>query len=122
VRMSIRLCALVSATSLLVLAGCAPSTRFEWGNYEGSLYSYYKAPSERAQYKAELVKAINAGVKSNRVAPGLYAELGYLQMEDGDIPAAQVSFSKEMALFPESKPFLTSISAKLFNTNGKPAS
>lgn len=96
-----------------LLCACAPQTRFEWGSYEPSLYAYYKNPSEKAQYEAALVKAINLGKKSNKVAPGLYAELGYIKLEDGDIAQAQANFDEEMRLFPESRPFLSGVTKRM---------
>ena len=99
-----------------LLCACAPQTRFEWGSYEPSLYAYYKNPSERAQYEAALVKAIDAGKKSNKVAPGLYAELGYMRLEDGDIAQAQVNFDEEMRLFPESRAFLSGVTKRMAPT------
>jgi hypothetical protein len=91
------------------MAGCAQQSRFVWGNYENSLYAYYKSPDERAQYEAALVKAIDLGTKQGKVAPGLCAELGYMQMEDGNLLEAQKDFAEEMTLFPESRPFLTNV-------------
>lgn len=90
-------------------AACAPQSRFEWGNYENSLYVYYKSPDQRAQYEAALVKAIELGRKKGKIAPGLCAELGYLQLENGNLLEAQKDFAEEMALFPESRPFLTNV-------------
>jgi len=93
----------------LMLGACQPATRFEWGTYEPALYSYYKSPSDRAQYQKALVNAIAQGHKTGKVAPGLCAELGYLQLEDGSFDAARASFEEEMRLFPESRQFLTGV-------------
>jgi hypothetical protein len=98
------------------LCACAPQTRFEWGAYEPSLYAYYKSPSERVKYEAALTKAIDLGKKSNKVAPGLYAELGYMRLEDGDIAQAQVNFDEEMRLFPESRAFLSGVTKRMAPT------
>ena len=98
--------ALLLATAL---GGCQPATRFEWGNYEPSLYAYYKDTGQRTQYRRALVSAIAAGTKSNKVAPGLHAELGYLDMEDGNLVEARANFEREIALFPESRQFLQGI-------------
>jgi hypothetical protein len=96
-----------------------PQTRFEWGTYEDSLYTYYKNPGDRAQYEKSLVNAIQAGTKSGRVAPGLCAELGYMQMEDGDLAGAKRNFEQEMQLFPESRPFLTGIIQRMAPTGAE---
>lgn len=105
-------CFVLSVAASLLFA-CAPQTRFEWGDYEPSLYAYYKSPSEKAQYEAALVKAINLGKKSNKIAPGLYAELGYMKLEAGDIAQAQANFDEEMRLFPESRPFLSGVTKRM---------
>lgn len=96
---------IVAATA----AGCAQQSRFVWGNYENSLYTYYKSPDQRAQYEASLVKAIELGKKNGKIAPGLCAELGYLQLENGNLLEAQKDFAEEMTLFPESRPFLSGV-------------
>ena len=96
----------------LALCACAPQSRFEWGSYEPSLYAYYKNSSERVAYETALVKAIDLGKKSNKVAPGLCAELGYMRLEDGDAAGAQANFNEEMRLFPESRFFLGNIARR----------
>lgn len=111
-RTAIRVSALV-AIAALGTAGCVPQTRFEWGSYEPSLYQYYKNPSDRAQYEKSLTQAIALGRKSNRIAPGLCAELGYMKLEDGNVAEAQTSFDEEMRLFPESRAFLTGVTKRM---------
>lgn len=98
---------------LFVLTACATPSRFEWGAYEPSLYAYSKAPERREEYRTVLVAAIREGEKTNRVAPGMYAELGYLYAEDDNNADALASFEKEISKFPESKSFLSSVAARL---------
>lgn len=105
---NVAICGLV----LLLLAACAPTTRFEWGSYEGSLYAYAKQPAQKEAFRTALVRAIEKGQQTNRVAPGLNAELGYLYLEDGDTQKAVALFEEEMRLFPESRKFLTSVVAR----------
>ncbi|MBI1361411.1 MAG: DUF4810 domain-containing protein [Alphaproteobacteria bacterium] len=99
----------LAAASACVLVGCATPSRFEWGGYEGSLYAYAKHPETRENYRKTLVAAIDKGERTNRLAPGLYAELGYLNLEDGQQTEAVADFKKEMAAFPEARPFLTGV-------------
>jgi hypothetical protein len=96
----------------LLLTGCATPSRFEWGGYESALYSYAKKPDLRPQYRAALEKAVEQGRKTNRLAPGLLAELGYLALEDGDIAVAVSLFEEEMRAFPESRAFLEVVVAR----------
>lgn len=104
---------LTAAGAGLLLAGCATPSRFEWGAYEGALYGYAKKPELRPNYRASLEKAIDQGRKTNRLAPGLLAELGYLALEDHDDVQAVRLFEEEMQVFPESRAFLSSVVARL---------
>ena len=107
-RTGLKLVAVVAVAG--ALTGCAQqNARFVWGTYETSLYTYYKSPDERPQYVAALVKAIDLGKKSGKVAPGLYAELGYVRLEDGNLLEAQQDFDEEMQLFPELRIFLAGV-------------
>lgn len=97
----------------LGLVACATPSRFEWGNYENALYAYSKAPQAREDYRKSLLVAIETGEKTQRLAPGMYAELGYLFLEDNNKAEAVSSFQKEMAAFPESRAFLTPVVARV---------
>lgn len=109
----------IAALSLVALAACAPTTRFEWGSYEGSLYAYAKQPAQKEMFRNALARAIEKGRQTNRVAPGLNAELGYLYLEDGDTTKAVALFEEEMRLFPESREFLTSVVTKAKGGNAE---
>lgn len=93
--------------------GCVPTTRFEWGNYENALYQYYKEPSELASYREALREAIDDGETEGRLAPGLYAELGYTYLEQGDDATALGLFEIEMQNFPESRVFLGGLTQRI---------
>lgn len=94
------------AFGFLQISACAPATRFEWGNYENSLYAYSKNPLDNSKYAASLEDAIARGKATNRLAPGLCAELGYLKLSEGDTAAAISLFNEEISNFPESSAFL----------------
>lgn len=97
----------------MAVVSCAAPSRFAWGGYENSLYKYYKNPEHREGYRVSLEKAVAKGQEDNRVAPGLLAELGYLALEDGDSARSVGYFEREMALFPESRPFMKSVIEKI---------
>jgi hypothetical protein len=101
-----------------LLGGCVAPSRFEWGGYEGGLYAYAKKPEQRAAYRRTLEEAIKRGRATNRVAPGLLAELGYLHLEDGDVSGAVSLFEEEMRLFPESRKLMTDV---ITRATAKPA-
>jgi hypothetical protein len=104
--------AVVGVALTCSLAGCATPSRFEWGGYEGALYAYAKKPNLRENYRQALVKAVDDGKRTNRLAPGLQAELGYLSLEDGDTAGAVRFFEGEMQAFPESRRFLEGVVAR----------
>jgi hypothetical protein len=108
--------------SSFLLEGCATTpSRFEWGGYESALYTYAKKPDRRADYQKALEVAVARGRTTDRVAPGLLAELGYVYLEDGDLEHAVPLFEEEMQRFPESRTFLTGVVARARAANA-PAS
>lgn len=106
---------LTSALALSV-AACATPPRFEFGAYEPTLYAYYKKPEMADKYGTALEKAIEKGEKSDRLAPGMYAELGYLRLRQGDQSAAIRMFESEAAAFPESAFFMKRVVDRLTGT------
>jgi hypothetical protein len=106
---SILRAATIAVLASATLVACATPSRFEWGGYESALYAYSKRPDLRPQYRTTLEKAVADGRRTNRLAPGLLAELGYLALEDGDTVQAIRLFDEEMSVFPESRPFLTDV-------------
>ena len=100
---------IIFVTTLVAIAfasACAPVSRFEWGAYDQQLFRYHQEPENRGDYMQALERAIERGEATNRVAPGLNAELGYLFWEEGRYDEADVRFRREMELFPESRGFL----------------
>jgi hypothetical protein len=88
-----------------VLAGCAApiGPKYSWGNYDKSLYSYYKDSTKAAEYAAELEKTIQESEKTQkRVAPGIHAEYGYLLLQQGKREEAIAQFQSEKTKWPES--------------------
>ena len=82
--------------------GCGPSTKYHWGNYENSLYRYYKNPSEVEEMAEAIAIIIVKGELDGRVPPGLYAEYGYLLFVTGNTGEAVTYFEKEKNIWPES--------------------
>jgi len=90
-------------SAALVLTACAAPSKYNWGNYEGSLYSYYKDTSKTAEHAAELQCTITDSETTGKlVAPGLYAEYGFLMLQEGKSKDAIAQFEKEKAKWPES--------------------
>lgn len=92
---------------ILLASGCASSGLYEWGNYDESLYKYYKNAENEESFFASLEKLINDNAKKSDgfrkpIAPGLYAEYGYLLFERGRYQDAIAAFSEEKKAYPES--------------------
>ena len=97
-----------------LLISCAPQQKYVWGSYESELYGYYKDPGRLENLMKALDTAIAdgeesakktksvGGAKTNRVAPGLYAEYGYLLMIKNEDAKAKGYFEKEKKSWPES--------------------
>jgi hypothetical protein len=120
--MSVRLL-LTAPTLALLLAGCVTNhQRYGWGTYDPSLYAYYKDPTKEAAF-AESLAAIISTADSNhaQVPPGIYAEYGYLQLQEGKNSAAVELFKQEEAHWPESKVFMDRM-IKVASTPTSPSS
>jgi hypothetical protein len=87
-----------------LLAACATTQpKYDWGGYEDALHGYYKDATKQPQLAAELATTIAASESSGKpVAPGLYAEYGYLLMQSGRKQEAAALFRKEKGRWPES--------------------
>jgi len=104
---------LFASSFALLTSACVPAERFAWGNYDMALYQYSKSPDRLAAYEATLVQAISSGKATNRLAPGLIAELGYIKLEKGETKEAIALFREEATQFPSSASFLNGIITRL---------
>jgi hypothetical protein len=93
---------------VLMAAGCVTKhERYNWGDYDPSLYGYYKDPAKLGELSASLAAVIDAaGTHQAAVPPGIYAEYGYLQLQQGKNLAAVELFKQEESHWPESKVFM----------------
>ena len=99
---------LLFVSLIAVLPGCVSNQqKYDWGKYDSSLYSYYKDPTKVGELSASLAAIINeADSKHAIVPPGIYAEYGYLQMQQGRNQDTINSFRQEATHWPESKAFM----------------
>lgn len=89
----------------LALSGCATKNHglYDWGGYDAALYGSYKDPTTVAANMLKLQTHIDKLEQGKqKVPPGLYADLGMLQLQAGDKEKAQANFRKERELWPES--------------------
>lgn len=96
------------AAALLLSAGCAQNnSKYTWGKYDDALHSFYKQPGRSAEYMAALEKTIQTAQTGKLpVAPGLYAEYGYMLMLAQRNDEAVAYFQKEKEAWPESAHFM----------------
>lgn len=91
----------------LFFAACTPPQRmYYFGNYSQTLYSLEKNNNEETlkNHKQELESIITeSGVRSLPVPPGIFAELGYLNLKANSAAEAIRLFQAESELYPESK-------------------
>lgn len=87
----------------VVVAGCAPKTRYSWNEYDQKLYQHYKNPAEIDQFIADLKEVIEEGEEDGKVPPGIYAEYGFVLYEQGKYKEAVKYFSIENDKWPESR-------------------
>lgn len=103
-------------TLLLVLvfaSGCA-TRRYDWDNYDGRLYQFYKNPSSADEFRVSMEKHFQVLESQKlRPAPGLYAELGTLYLERGDRQTAQVYYQRERDAWPESRYLMDAMLSQL---------
>jgi hypothetical protein len=95
---------LITVAAVLALSGCAANNGlYEWGGYDALLYQSYKKPAELPKNMQALATHIALLEKGGRrVAPGLHADLGTLQLQSGDKAGALSNFRRERELWPES--------------------
>ncbi len=93
---------LLVAGAAIALIGCKPPTIYDWGNYEGSLYTLMKNPTSMEKYGKSLVSLIQDAEGSGRVPPGIYAEYGYFLYVTNQPGEAVKYFEKEKQRWPES--------------------
>ncbi|MEE9367726.1 MAG: DUF4810 domain-containing protein [Pontiella sp.] len=105
---------LFPSLGLLLLTGCTSPYLYEWGNYDQWLYENYENPKDDEELYVDLTALIteyegrkNPAVKP--MAPGLYAEYGFLLMRRGENTRAIEYYNKEKALWPEATVFMDSM-------------
>ena len=94
----------------LCLVGCATPGLYQWGGYDAMLYASYKSPEKAVEFRQGLETHVTKMEQSQqKVAPGLYAELGTAYLQAGDKTKAVAMYAKERAAWPESKGLMTAM-------------
>lgn len=90
----------------LGVSACGNKTMYQWSEYQPALLGYYKG-GDVSKFEEKLGQSISAAEAEKRVPPGMYAEMGYLLYERGDLAGAVSYFGKERDHWPESAVFMT---------------
>lgn len=91
----------------VLIAGCAaPRTMYYWDDYSSTLYALESDPS--AEHLNEHIVSLQNIVsqseeKNMRVAPGIYAELGYWLAKAGRGSESVPFYKMEAQVYPESQ-------------------
>ncbi|QPH95803.1 DUF4810 domain-containing protein [Campylobacter concisus] len=99
----------------ILLAGCGnaggPRSLYYWnGTYSSSLYGYLNEDGDATEQISRLENLVQTSTQRGyKVAPGLYAHLGLLYLNNGNLGAANANFDKEVENFPESREFINFI-------------
>lgn len=101
---------LMTLSVVMIFGGCAAPSLYQWGGYEQALYAGYKDATKMEAMHLKLEAHIIEMEKSGqKVAPGLYAELGTLYLQSGEPDKAIVLYSREREAWPESRGFMTAM-------------
>lgn len=96
----------------LMSACVAPQQLYSWEDYDSSSYNYLKDSNEKSiKDIKETYKKIIAKQTGTRgvVPPGIYADYGFLLLQENKNDEAKEMFLKEISLYPESKVFMERI-------------
>src|SRR6185312_895421 len=113
---------ITALSTCVILSACVThKTKYSWGGYDQALYYYYKHPADAAHYMTALRAAINGAAKNRQpVAPGVYAEYGYMLMQQQKYEEASSYFEQEKQAWPESAQFMDGM-IRAARLGGKPA-
>lgn len=103
----------------MFLSGCATrSGLYQWGGYDAMLYQSYKNPEKAVELRQGLeLHVAKMEAANQKVAPGLYAELGTLYLQEGDGTKAVAMYTKERAAWPESRGLMDSLIINIAKRN-----
>jgi len=105
---------------LLFIVGCAAPGMYYWGDYSSTLYNHKKQLTEESysKHKNSLLDVIDQSAElDTKVPPGIYAELGFIFYQEGDIITGKKYFELEVELYPESAYFINQMIVRINESN-----
>ena len=94
-------------------SGCAPKPLYNWNLYENSLQASYVAHDDAQAWSGLEATIASVQQTGGRFPPGVCAEYGFMLYKRGDPDRAVAYFQQEASLFPESKPLMDRLIAKV---------
>lgn len=102
---------------LCSIMACSTTDKlYTWKNYDLTSYNYLKNADENSiQELKETYEKIIKEQKGTRKMPppGIYADYGFLLIQEGEVDKGSELLRKEIELYPESKIFITRILEKI---------
>lgn len=98
--------ATIGISCWILLNGCAQKQLYYFGDYSNTLYSFEKNHDDASllKHKQELERIIaESKIRKMIVAPGIYAELGFINLKNNNSKDAINLFQTEAKIYPESK-------------------
>ncbi|WP_281529648.1 DUF4810 domain-containing protein [Campylobacter hominis] len=97
--------------AVIFMAGCAGNSRqamYYHGDFNRVLYEYFNETGDINEQIADLENVVQKAYEKNMpVAPGIYAHLGLLYNNIGNLQKSDFYFTKEVENYPESANFVT---------------
>ncbi len=108
-------------TSCLSAKNADRNRPYNWDEYSTVTYDYVRTKDDDSRKKMmeayeEIMENQNATI-AGQVPPGIYADYGYMLIDEGKEEEGLVYLKKEMELYPESEPFLSKIIARIEENN-----
>ena len=96
-------------TAICLITACGvPKPMYYWGDYNKAVYDYQKEQTESS--KKDLMKTFEKIISKSskkgtrkKVPPGIYADYGFLLLQDGQLKKGMRMLEKEKKLYPESE-------------------
>ncbi len=97
----------IGSVLLGTMTGCVTTTGglYYWGEYENVLHTQFTKPGKMtARQQVEILERdiVKAAQREQKIAPGVYAQLGLALAELGQRDGAKAAFDREIMLYPES--------------------
>lgn len=102
--------ALIAIACSALVVGCAAPGLYNWGGYDQALYAGYKDVAKMEELRVKLEAHVTAmEAAKQKVAPGLYAEIGTLHLQAGSTLKAIGYYRQERGAWPESAQLMSAL-------------